>query len=762
VVLNLRSFGILMVIISLLVISSALFFTSFDPIHTSGLSTDPLPLSLVEEDNLKTERTRNLPVITRDDSKKAIYETINNQDAPVVASDDATEAFPETIINQDEPDVNLHQSWRTVNADNTGGSTSKRCTRPQCKWLLKFLNSKLDWTIKPCHDFYSHVCSAKWFGPSEANVDSLDFGSQKVARLMRALDAYIREKTSASPWQRNAATFYKECLNPKRARTLSSLKPQFPMWPLNEIKSASTLGRLSAYCKRFFRVDPLLVSYLEGVGGSLDHFTRFVTSPILPHAKFQLLYPDAREQDYLALIRSVLPDHGSRETAQGIAKLEMALRKITSREFVSLADRLLRVTHMATGDKSWDFLLHVLTYGRTQLRTLDFKYTSNLMEVLRNTSSALDTANFIIFSALLQISPLIQNMTSLIPLGMDETVKGVPLQVQGCLRLTEKAYQRGMRILALMALGLKDWAPERPKAAAMVGLIRGLKESLTKYVKVWFFDKQSRKRALRRLQTLKINLLGATPHDEIVYARAEKPVKDARQIVSILEGSTTRDISKDSFFPGSIFSPSPMYIAETHTLYLPSGFLGLVNNLTEISDPLYLPLIGAPILKAIMAVVDARGAQIFSDGSGITTHWWTPAEDLKYTTKAACFRNLYSLALKELLISTNQEVFVDEFVAQGAILEPLYRVFKNRMAHYYPDGLRMDPEFTADMLYFIVYAMGYCEISGSEKFKIKHRIGIPSRILVNAHFGSNERFVRTFGCKKSDEMVSLKSCSYWN
>ncbi|EEC05679.1 hypothetical protein IscW_ISCW004099 [Ixodes scapularis] len=607
-VLNLRSFGILMVIISLLVISSALFFTSFDPIYTPGLSTDTLPLSLVEEDNLKTERTRNLPVVTRDDSKKAIYETINNQDAPVVASDDATEAFPETIINQDEPDVNLHQSWRTVNADNAGGSASNQCTRPQCKWLSKFLNSKLDWTIKPCHDFYSHVCSAKWFGPSEENVDSLDFGSQKVAR----------------------------------------------------------------------------------------------------------------------------------ETAQGIAKLEMALRKITSREFVSLADRVFRVTHMATGDKSWDFLLHVLTYGRTQVRTLDFKYTSNLMEVLRNTSSALDAANFIIFSALLQISPLIQNMSSLIPLGMDETVKGVPLQVQGCLRLTEKAYQRGMRILALMALSLKDWSPERPKAAAMVGLIRDLKESLTKYVKVWFSDKQSRKRALRRLQTLKINLLGATPHDEIVYARAEKPVKDARQIVSILEGSTTRDISKDSFFPGSIFSTSPMYIAETHTLYLPSGFLGLVNNLTEISDPLYLPLIGAPILKAIMAVVDARGAQIFSDRSGITTHWWTPAEDLKYATKAACFRNLYSLALKELLISTHQEVFVDEFVAQGAILEPLYRVFKNRMAHYYPDGLRMDPEFTADMLYFIVYAMGYCEISGLEKVKVKHRIGIPSRILVNAHLGNNK------------------------
>ncbi|CAN7995433.1 unnamed protein product, partial [Ixodes hexagonus] len=741
--LNCRSFGILMVIISLLVTSSALLFGSLGPLPASpGSAADPLPSLSVEEDTLKTTAS-------------------SRSNLPVGIKDDASGPLPETISPQDAPDVKGYDSWRTVNPEDVGSAERKECTRPQCKWLSKLISAKLDWTIKPCHDFYSHVCSAKWFGSSEEPFEKVNFRSQNVAMLMHALNAYIKGKTSANPWQRNAATFYKECLNLKADRTLSGLKPRFPMWPLTKLTSDSTLARLSSYCKRYFRVDPLLVSYLSDVGGHLENFTRYVTSPILPRARFQLLYPNAREEDYLALIRSLLPGKDGERIAREILKLEMALGRITSREFVSLADRILRVPHLTTGSTVWDLLLQALTDGRREVRTLDFTYASNLMAVLRDTSSPLDTANFIIYSALLHLSPLLQNMSSLVPLGMDETVRGVPTHVQGCLRLTEKAYERGMRILALMALGAKDWSPEKPKATAMLSLISDLKQSLSKYVGVWYADKQSRKLALRRLRTLKVNLLGATPHDDVVYARDERPHEDTQDILSFLEDSATRDIPKGSFFPGSAFSPEPKYVGETHTLYLPPAFFGLVNNRTDVADPLFLPVIGAPILRAIMAVVDARGAQIFTDKSGTATHWWSAAEDFKSTAKVDCFRNLYSLALKQLLISTSQQVFHEEFVAQGAILEPLHRVFKKRVAQYYPNSLRIGPDFTADMIFFIVYAMGFCEMPGSERYKIMHRVGIPSRILVNGHLGSNERFVRTFGCKRTDEMVPLRPCSYW-
>ncbi|KAL3210979.1 hypothetical protein MRX96_036743 [Rhipicephalus microplus] len=140
----------------------------------------------------------------------------------------------------------------------------------------------------------------------------------------------------------------------------------------------------------------------------------------------------------------------------------------------------------------------------------------------------------------------------------------------------------------------------------------------------------------------------------------------------------------------------------------------------------------------MLAVIDGRGTQTFLRDSSVSTHWWSPADDSKLTKIRSCYRDL------------------------GALLDPLQRFYKEKVSKYYPDGLRIEPEFTADMLFYIVYTMGMCEPRGSERYKVKHRMGIPARILVNAHLGSSDRFRRAFKCKHSDEMMPLHSCSYWD
>lgn len=202
---------------------------------------------------------------------------------------------------QDAPDstfVNNYDSWREI-ADEGNGERRRRseCGRPQCRWLSRYLTSKLDWTIKPCHDFYSHVCSAKWFTPSPQQQaaaaesergdqqDSLDFRTQAVARLMNELAAYLKKKVSTMPWERNAAAFFTDCLKPKTPRTLSSIRPRFPIWPLEKITSVSTLPKLVAYVARFFRATPLLQTYVGDLRSTLRNDTLYVDSPVLPLAR---------------------------------------------------------------------------------------------------------------------------------------------------------------------------------------------------------------------------------------------------------------------------------------------------------------------------------------------------------------------------------------------------------------------------------------------------------------------------------------------
>lgn len=671
-------------------------------------------------------------------------------------------------VKQDSPGsspVDNYETWRDIMPEDSGPERRRRseCLQPQCRWLSRYLTSKLDWTIKPCHDFYSHVCSAKWFASAdESEQESMDFQTQSVARLMNELSLYLQKKASTLPWERNAAAFFTDCLLPKTPRTLSSIRPRFPIWPLEKITSLSTLPKLIAYVDKFFRATPLLKAYVGKMRSSYSNDTFYVDSPVLPLARFQLLHPKATEEDYKSLLRSTLQGHGVNNVPQAVVKLELALSRIISRDFVTLADRAVDTQNLLTGDKFWDPVLMALVGHRREVRALDHKYLMNLMSVLRNATSPLTVANLIIFSTLTQIAPLLHNMSFLTPLGLEQTVRGVPLQVQGCLSLTEKAFQGGMRVLALKALGVTDWSPEKLKAGVIQNLVNELKNVLKKYARTWFTESESKRDALKRLKTLRVNLLGATPHDELTYARNERYLNPPRHVVSLLEESPARS-SPGDFFPGSVFSPAPKYVAETHTLYLPPAMFGMINKIQQFDDPLLLlPLVGAPILQAMLSVVDARGTQTFLPGSVLATHWWSPSEDAKLSKIKTCYRDLYALSLRDALINSNQQVFFEEFVAQGALLDPLHKLFKEQVAKYHPDGLRIEPEFTADMLFYIVYAMGMCEAPGAERYKVKHRMGIPARVLVNSHLGSSERFRRAFKCKRSDEMMPLKSCSYWD
>ncbi|XP_064488534.1 endothelin-converting enzyme-like 1 [Ornithodoros turicata] len=754
-VLGFKTAAIILSVAALVIMGTVLFFSNFDISQKTTTHTTAITSVILNASTTGIVLTRK-PLY-----KSAIYErkyeTVHGDKGAEVTS---TENLHKDAV-QNAPSVNSFENWREVDPDDVGTTDRKDCKRPMCKWISRYISSKLDWTIKPCHDFYSHVCSSKWFASD--NVEEMDFPSQSLARFMKHLKHYIIHKATGNAWEKNAASLFKGCL--QGDRTLTHIRPRFPIWPLKRLSGIQTLAKLQAYCLRFYKSQPLLETFIapsgtRWKGGERSNFALFADSPTLPVSRFQLLYPSAAEDDYKRLIRSLIEDKDGDRIAQGIIKLEKALVKVISKEYVSLSHRAVNVLDLIQDDDDWQVLLKTALSNQKDIRTLDRNYLFKLRHVLKNASSTLDVANYMVYYTLVQLSPLIRNLTFLIPLGMGKTIRGVSVSTQGCLRLTEKAYEHGMRILGMMALGAQDWTHEKPKEVAVRGIVSDLKRILAKHAEEWFTTPGTRKEAIKKLKALKVVILGAAPLDAITYARGEKVV-GSKDVVSLLQGGPARDSVRFGFFPGSVFDTTPRYLPEVNTVYLPHAMFGTFNNVSNPADPLFLPLIGASMLEAMMSAMDSRGAERIIGPSGISANWWDIEEETKANRKKECFKNLYGHRLKELLISSSRQVFMEKFLARGALLEPLYQAYHNRVTQHYPDGLHIDPGLSADMLFYVIYAMGLCEQPGSEKYKIKHKAGIPARILVNAHVGSSERFRRAFHCKTDDDMVPVKPCSYW-
>lgn len=88
-------------------------------------------------------------------------------------------------------------------------------------------------------------------------------------------------------------------------------------------------------------------------------------------------------------------------------------------------------------------------------------------------------------STLVHLWALLQSMTNLIPLGMEDIVKNTPVQVLGCLKVTEQTHRLGLSLLGLKTFGVNEWYREKTRSTYIIKIENDLKRSVAKYTKVW-------------------------------------------------------------------------------------------------------------------------------------------------------------------------------------------------------------------------------------------------------------------------------------
>ncbi|XP_077534725.1 phosphate-regulating neutral endopeptidase PHEX-like [Haemaphysalis longicornis] len=658
--------------------------------------------------------------------------------------------------------------------------SSTRCSQPECLWYLHHMNTKVDWRVDPCDDFYGHVCAPRWFKPNAKPT----FEAESIEKLMSCLDLNLRvEKRSPLRWVRNAVFLYQSCLKSNGSQAVRDKlfarlhrRRSSPAPPQTEapvvifhLGLQEMMPQLQSEYLEHVNVRPLAKVYLAPSGGNgqgaARRYVPHVRSPELLLKRFFLLYPEQSERDYKRLIEESLKDVLNPSKVAGkIVYIEKRLMNIVSGAANARTVTAEGMRSLGNATLGWLSHLFPSSYGgRSNLRILDQDYVSRIVDMLKQVCTPADLSDYFRFRALVEYSSLL-NITPLIPLSYDTHVSAVPLRVEGCLHLVENFYKHGMRILATEALGGDIRAWRIPLRHEFEALFTDVRRTLQRYVRSWF-SSSSVDVAVRKLRSMKLAYLGANVAHPTSYAASTPEFTSLDHFGDLVWDVVRRDFNKtmnyDSLFRPSIFTTSVEYNADTNTLYVPHALVTIPALFSETLHPIFVPILGAKMLQALMAAVDVRGSIVATD-DGDYTNWWHLVDRLKYRNRSACFRNQLDREIRRVSARANFSAFLNLFIAENAVVGPLLDLYKQRASERFPQGFAPSGDsFEGDQVFYYVYAMGQCEHPRTEGVQIRFRHAIPARIRVNSALANDPGFQKTFMCKIRSRMAPLRRCSYW-
>lgn len=721
-------------------------------------------------------RTPSKTAIT-DEMEPETRDTSNNLDAAVVAAYPNGQSYP-------LPNGELEQYDRPLNSESPmkpskGAWHRKRnkafvegCTDPECLWYDHHMETKLDSTIDPCDDFYGHVCSSKWFAP----YGKPTYEMESIEKLMSCLDLNLRvEKHSPLRWTRNSAFLYDACLRSNGSQLIrDQLLVRLRLRPVTKAPSVifriglqEMMPKLQSEYLENVKVHPLASVYMAP-SGPAKGYVPYVDSPQLLLKRFFLRYPNRTEGDYQRLVESVLTDMDDPAlVASKVVHIEKRLSNIVSGTPERMADWKLTPDRMARmGNATLRWLAHLFPAsfgGRLNVRILDQNYVSQLVDILKHICTPEDVADYFHFRTLVEYSSFL-NITSLIPLSYETHVSGVPLRVQGCLHMVENMYKHGLRMLGTEAIGGNLGVWRIPFEYEMGKLFEDVKDALSRYVRRWFSSNTVDK-ALRKVRSMELAHLGSKVSSPSLYAQSTPELRSLSDFSRLVRDTVSRDFNEtnnlDFMHRISVFSTSVEYNSDTNSLFVPHALITLPVLQSETLHPIFLPIVGAKVLHGAIAAIDNRGSESPTDEGNYKT-WWSLYDQLTFENRSRCFKEQLDRAVKMVYPQSSRLDFLDNFIADNAILEPLYDIYRKRVIRRYPDGMgRADDEVKEDKLFFYVYAMGHCEAPGTETVQLKYRHATPARLRVNGALANFQRFRKTFKCRAGKPMSPVQRCMYW-
>ncbi|KAH6924484.1 hypothetical protein HPB50_018947 [Hyalomma asiaticum] len=647
------------------------------------------------------------------------------------------------------------------------------CDSDVCLWQGRNLYEKFNESVNPCNDFYGYVCgSTSWYRDGQ-RIDARPYRIHSPGQLMFDLadlqQRLSRLRANVLPQQLHPTGEERVGLGDHEEHFIENL---LQGWPFKKdpkvLRISDTSMVLDKYIGLFAFVRVSLRKDLED-----DDYEVHLEAPELMLKRHQLAYPNESVADYakrVEMLLSIFTNASMVKAAEDIVQLEQRLLMIKMpRRFLPYDNRTATIKELQRRN-AWHWLTYlnflledagVQFHRQSSVVLLDREYVTRLSLQLSKFSGK-TLLNYLGYALIVKFSPLLpSDVDFVVPLSHDNYLETVPERLQACVHMLEDLCPYLVRKMARMTLGRENvTTPQWHYDEEMHKLIYLVRESMKQTVqRAPWLSQAEVDAASQKIDKLRVDFLAARESEDQVNAYYPQFVSPFPADNALLGYYKLLNETMSFYW---ITNTSYDFDAR----YQASSLVAGAATSRRTFDPLFVPIIVPAILRAMFAAIDQRGSTVTFQNQVV--NWWSNTSRSKFASKLQCFQDQYSAeAQSTLALDIDDDFFLDENVADNAVLHPLHDVYR-KAVHLSRHASRESrvpglESLTMDKLFFVNYAMAHCDRVSPNlaRRRVLYKDGVPAKLRVNVPLKNYPKFAEVFKCQHNAPMNPESRCELW-
>ncbi|XP_075539547.1 neprilysin-1-like [Dermacentor variabilis] len=704
------------------------------------------------------------------------------------------------IVDDDKPEhIQRHRSAFSC--------SSNACVR-EAQRITQSLNKSSE--VGPCEDFYTYTCQG-WLSdnPVVAGAARTSYSLEIKERVEAGMMSFIEAETTGPV---GAETPHNMSIIKKLVNFIRGCEQKENMVDVGVRPLKRVLADLSLRTWPSVRATEPAVEFVAGlVARALGESTVFsvsygpdlanrsrniitVDQPTLSIRRGHLLGNPRNLESYRIIVKQAMALTKPQEQLDGLAGDVMNLvHRIarstkTTKERMKIGSHFLRERLDSLQAKTrwhWAKFLNTVFDGVTSVNDMHYIrvktpfYVGHMSRILNTVSSA-TVFNYVGFRVVLALSPLLseesaKEVARLRLRRRFESHGEAASRQRVCLHLAEDAMP--LVVLHVYAVVFnKVYVPSIEKVIYSVESIRYFMKAFVE--QAHWMEHSSKMAARYKLKTMSLNIfypLWIMDTDKLarIYSSTMVNRKEIAESYYLLRRATMHrywsKFSKDQAEPewqGSAFDLECRYDCEANALYIPMGLFSEPILHSDVSAIFSISRPGARIAHAMLGAIDKRG--FLYTVSSTYRKWWTEETHYRYAQVLSCFMEQYKgIVDRKLHLRLTSSGTSEMNVADNAAPEVLFEAFRQTVDDMDIDNRRFSMsglnKFTLDQLFFISYAMGFCEEQKEDflRKQILHGTTSPAKYRVNLPFSNMPSFAKAFGCSEDSPMNRTLRCTFW-
>ncbi|XP_065287781.1 neprilysin-1-like [Dermacentor albipictus] len=669
------------------------------------------------------------------------------------------------------------------------------CISKVCLWNTEYLSQVGKSRVKPCDDFYEHVCAA-----IKSNIEDsmhLSFARMSTQQLIKDFDLFFerffqlkreRSQEREANFLTQSMLVYTKCKGNHSSSDAEALNAfrrilaaiHISDWPYakfaGDIVEVVSAADRELMLRPMFRVHVLRDIRKNGtphivLKAPLTHLNRQVISPDVNYTKYY-------EQSLARVLNTYRNSSDANKAARQIYWLQMALKKLS---YVDSSHRDLDVRTMTSigalrNCDSW----HWLRYFKRLFNTSDSIVPSTHVFLedpafFRKFTSIFDledsgttVANYVGLKVLLTLWPFMPTAFHFAyKLTQDPNMVPLDARISACSATVEKMYRYGVGIaVKLAASGEFADVYRRDRDEQFAALFRDARMVLKELLETGrsWFGLADVQRAVNTLNSMTFAF--GTQHNFQQYEDYRNtPDLSLRSTASGLDAvlsvfshasslywnahATSADYARayDNTYITSVFDWDSEYQPTNNHVFIPNAVVGFLRDTSnKIPLPLY-PIISQHVVKAMLQAL-LKGNLLFDD-HGSVSKWWSVETEREYDSTIKCLRQQLDAIEHDSdtprTIMRSEAEFLD-----SAVLWPLYELYSHALEHQNETGLSLNLSgkvVNPKELFFYNYASAHCEDGDLQRQPRRlEPVLSPSKIRLNVALNNFPPFLETFSC----------------